>query len=228
MPDDATPVPARPPLTAHQRRVLGVLIEKQKTSKSADTYPMTLNSVTVGCNQKTNRDPVLDLDEDTVEETLLDLGKLGLVMRMTGNRVDRFRHLLYEQWKVTKVEMAVLAELLLRGSQTEGDLRGRASRMDDIPDLDALRAVLAPLVERNLVLYLSEPGRRGTVVAHGFYQPDELERERLRHAAGAAETEPSRGGSRLDELAAEVAALKDRVARLEAKSSEYARTGKPV
>lgn len=219
---DESPSPAPQswsPLTATQRRVLGVLIEKQKTSKTADAYPMTLNSIVVGCNQKSNRDPVTELDEDEVEETLGELGRAGMVMRMTGGRADRFRHLLYEQWRVTKVELAVLAELLLRGSQTEGDLRGRASRMDDIPDLDALRGLLGPLAERKLVVYLSEPNRRGTVVTHGFWPADELERERAKHAGGGAvESDPApRSGGRLDEVLAELAALKERVARLEAR-----------
>ena len=141
------------------------------------------------------------------------------VMKITGGRTDRFRHVVYENWRVTKVELAVLAELLLRGSQTEGDLRGRASRMDDIADVDALRALLAPLADRRLVVYLSERNRRGTVVTHGFHPADELERERTRHAGGAAEADPTprAGGSKLDEVVAELAALKERVSRLEAR-----------
>ena len=213
MPDDAWPA-----LTPPQRRVLGVLIEKQKTSNTADTYPMTLNGIRVGCCQKSNRDPVAEYDEDEVEETLDQLGKLGLTMRMTGGRADRFRHLLYEQWRVTKVELAVLAELLLRGSQSEGDLRGRASRMDDIAGVDELRGLLGPLADRKLVVYLSERNRRGTVVTHGFYPADELEREKAKHAGGAAEPEATpRAGGKLDEVLAELAALKERVARLEAR-----------
>ena len=213
MPDDTWPA-----LTPPQRRVLGVLIEKQKTSNTADTYPMTLNSIRVGCSQKSNRDPVVEFDEDEVEAALDQLGKLGLTMRMTGGRADRFRHLLYEQWRVTKVELAILAELLLRGSQTEGDLRGRASRMDDIAGVDELRGLLGPLADRKLVVYLSERNRRGTVVTHGFYSLDELERERAKHAAGgASEPEPVKsGGGKLDEVLAELAALKERVSRLEA------------
>ncbi len=209
-----------PTLTAPQRRVLGVLIEKQKTSQTADAYPMTLNSVRVGCGQKSNRDPVAEYDEDEVEETLATLGKLGLTMRMTGGRADRYRHLLYEQWRVTKVELAILAELLLRGSQTEGDLRGRASRMDDITDIEELRGLLGPLADRGLVVYLSERNRRGTVVTHGFYPADELERERAKHASGAAEPEATpRAGGKLDEVLAELAALKERVSRLEQRLS---------
>ena len=164
-----------------------------------------------------------------VEETLGRLQRRGLVMKMTGGRVDRWRHLLYEAWKVAKVEMAVLAELLLRGPQTEGDLRGRASRMDEIKDLDELRGLLKGLAERNLVVYLSPPDRRGTVVTHGFHTPDELEREKGRHAGGAADHEPaparSSGGgsaleSRLNEAFDEIASLREAVSRLEQTVSE--------
>jgi uncharacterized protein YceH (UPF0502 family) len=224
---DPQPAPAAPtswePFAPYERRVLGVLIEKQKTSKSADAYPMTLNAITTGCNQKSNREPVYDLDTEAVEETLGELQRKGLVMKMTGGRADRWRHLLYELWKVSKVEMAVLAELLLRGPQTEGDLRGRASRMDEIKDLDELRGLLKDLAGRNLVVYLTEPNRRGTVVTHGFHAPDELERERGRHAAGVTDYEPaparsSGGGSaleaRLNEAFDEIANLREAVAPL--------------
>src|SRR5438552_14583793 len=91
-PQPAPPPPTWDPLPPLERRVLGVLVEKQKTSKTADAYPLTLNALATGCNQKTNRDPVLDLTDDEVEETLTALQKKGLVMRMTGSRVDRYRH----------------------------------------------------------------------------------------------------------------------------------------
>jgi uncharacterized protein YceH (UPF0502 family) len=153
------------PLEPTERRVLGVLIEKQKTSKTADAYPMTLNSLTTGCNQKSNRDPITELDDDDVEETLNTLQRNGYVLKIVGGRTDRYRHLLYDLWRVSKVEMAILAELLLRGPQSEGDLRGRASRMDDIADLDALRELLKSLASRNLVVYLTPEGR-GAVLTH--------------------------------------------------------------
>jgi uncharacterized protein YceH (UPF0502 family) len=129
--------------------------------------------------------------------------------------------------------MAILAELLLRGPQTEGDLRGRASRMDEVKDLDELRGLLKGLAERNLVVYLTEPGRRGTVVTHGFHTPDELERERGRHAGGAADHEPApvRSGSgsaleaRLSEALDEIANLREAVSRLEQAVDELRRDG---
>ena len=226
---DPLPPPVVPnwePLSADERRVLGVLIEKQKTSKSADAYPMTLNSIVTGCNQKSNRDPVTEYDEDEVEETLTALQGKGLVMKVVSSRADRWRHLLYEFWKATKIEMAILAELLLRGPQTEGDLRGRASRMEEIADLDELRGHLKNLVDRKQVVYLSEPGRRGTMVTHGFHPAEDYDRLRKTAAAGAsaladAVSTRSSGPStsametRLDEAFAEIARLRDQVVRLE-------------
>lgn len=188
------PQPHWEPLSVVERRILGVLIEKQKTSKTADSYPLTLNALTTGCNQKSNRDPVLELTEDEVEEGLTGLQKKGLVMRMTGGRVDRFRHELYEAWTRDGPQLAVLSELLLRGPQTKGELRGRASRMAPIDSLDVLEEVLKPLVERQLVVYLTDPDRRGATLTHGFYTRDEL--SHLKTHAGSAPTEPSASPAR--------------------------------
>ena len=116
-PETPTPAPAWPVLDMVERRVLGVLVEKQKTSKSADAYPLSLNALVTGCNQKSNRDPVLTLGEDEVEERLLRCLKKNLVARVTSTRVMRWRHLLYEAWHVDKLELAILAELLLRGAR---------------------------------------------------------------------------------------------------------------
>ncbi len=222
MPDTAAELPPAPtwaPLSANERRALGVLVEKNKTAKTPDTYPMTLNGVWVGCNQKSNRDPVLELDEDGVEEALTDLMKKGLTIKQQGGRVDRWRHLLYDAWMPAKVELAILAELLLRGPQSEGDLRGRASRMDEIADLDTLRALLKGLCERNLTVYLSPPGR-GAMVTHGFHTPEELAALRGSQAPVPVEAapRPSVGlEAKLNEALAEIEKLKERVAALEAK-----------
>jgi uncharacterized protein YceH (UPF0502 family) len=148
-----------------------------------------MNSLVTGCNQKSNRDPVLDLSDLDVEEALVSCQKKGLAIKITGGRVERWRHNLYETWQADKVELAILAELLLRGPQTEGELRGRASRMEPIADLDALRALLKPLIERHLVVYLSPEGRRGTMITHGFHAPEELNALRTRHRAEETETQ---------------------------------------
>jgi uncharacterized protein len=193
-----------PALDVQDRRVLGVLVEKAKTTP--DAYPLSINAIVTGSNQKSNRDPLMELEDDDVEEALSRCKAQGLVMKVIGGRVDRWRHLLYETWHVNKVELAILAELLLRGPQTEGELRTRASRMEPIDDLDALRSALKPLVQRKLVIYLTPEDRRGAVVTHGFHDPRELERLRAHHLAHPASvpeigqrstgSEPSSGPSR--------------------------------
>ena len=226
-----------PVLDLKERRALGVLVEKQKTTP--DAYPMSLNALVTGCNQKSNRDPVLFLSEEDVEYTLTRLQKGGLVIKITGGRVERWRHTLYDSWHVGKVEMAVLGELLLRGPQTEGELRTRASRMEPIDDLDQLRQVLRPLVERNLVVYLTPEERRGAMLTHGFHDPRERDQLRAHHAAEpapanipspvapasapAVQPTPSRAEAALPaleeslaEAKREIAALKNTIATLQA------------
>ena len=181
------------PLNNRERRVLGVLVEKAKTTP--EYYPLTIAAIVTGCNQKSNRDPVTNYDADDVEEILQGLRKKGaVVMVEAGGRVVRWKHTLYDWLKVTKVELAVIAELLLRGGQTEGDLRARAGRMEPLPDLAALQTVIDSLIAKELVIYLSPPGvRRGVVVTHNLYPPNELEREKARQAAAPIlDDEPER------------------------------------
>lgn len=160
------------PLSPRQRRVIGVLIEKAKTTP--DAYPLSLNAVTTGCNQKSNRSPQMQLTPDDVETVLDELRDLGAVVEVqTSGRVPKYRHLMYEWLGVDKVELAVMAELLLRGEQTVGELRARSSRMETIASQEALRPVLHSLIEKKLVLALSPEGR-GQVVSHGLYKEREL------------------------------------------------------
>ncbi len=232
----AAPPPATTwePLLPLERRILGALVEKQKTSKSPDSYPLSLNSLWTACNQKSNRDPVLDLSDDDVEQALPPLQKKGLVIRITGGRVERFRHNLYDLWTRNGPEMAVLAELLLRGPQTKGDLRTRATRMDPIETLEALEEILKSLTARRLAVYLTEPDRRGAVVTHGFHTPDELTRLKAHFAHSPASASliepdaaaPSRSSVSSDSHAAleaklagaigEIEVLKGKIAALEA------------
>lgn len=162
-----------PMLTPLERRILGVLVEKAKTTP--DGYPLTLNSLITGCNQKSNRDPVMDVSDAEVEEAIPNLKKLGYMQQILGSgRTDKFRHCLYDAMKLDKVQLAIIAELLLRGAQSEGDLRSRANRMEPIADLDALRPIVKTLAERGMVIYLTPEGRRGTMVTHGFHTAEEL------------------------------------------------------
>src|ERR1700730_8776997 len=110
------------PLSAIDRRVLGVLAEKAKTTP--DGYPMSINSLRSGCNQKSNRHPLMELELEDVEESLTRLRAAGAVAEVQGSgRVLRYRHYMYEWLGVEKVELGVMTELLLRGAQTEGELR---------------------------------------------------------------------------------------------------------
>ncbi len=214
------------PLSARERRVLGVLVEKQKTTP--EYYPLSVAALVSGCNQKSNRDPVTNYDADDVEEILAGLRQKGAaVMVEGGGRVVRWKHSLYD-WlglKGRAAEMAVLAELMLRGPQTEGELRQRAARMDPIPDLPALQTILNYLNELGLAVYLTPPGqRRGVVVAHGLYPADELERLRQKHAQGGpsddegpaprASAAPSARPDDVAALRGEVEALRDQLAAL--------------
>jgi uncharacterized protein YceH (UPF0502 family) len=170
------------PISPTDRRVLGVLVEKAKTTPEA--YPMSANAVTTGCNQKSNRSPLMQIEPDQAEESLDRLRQLGAVGLIEGyGRVRKYRHYLYEWLGVEKVELAVMAELLLRGDQTEGELRARASRMEPIADLNALRPVLESLKAKGLLISLTPEGR-GHVVTHALYRANELERLKASYAAG--------------------------------------------
>jgi len=179
------------PLDAVERRVLGTLVEKGKTTP--DQYPLSLNALVTGCNQKSNRDPVMTLDEEQVTRALTSLRHSGAVAEVYGSgKIPRYRHLAYEWLGVEKEELAILGELLLRGEQTEGDLRGRASRMDPISDLDTLRGHLDALASRGLVVWLSPPGR-GRMLTHGLLPSEKLEKVRAGLGMAAAAVEHSTG-----------------------------------
>jgi uncharacterized protein YceH (UPF0502 family) len=170
------------PLASIERRILGVLVEKAKTTPNA--YPITLNALTTGCNQKSNREPHMELKPDQVEAALEALRETGAVAEIQGDgRVPKYRHYMYEWLGVDKVELSVMAELLLRGEQTVGELRGRASRMDSIDSLEALRPILKSLMDKNLVVALTPEGR-GQVVAHNLYSEREMNELHRRFAGG--------------------------------------------
>ena len=196
MTDDRTTLPhggeASPrwqPVGAIDRRVAGVLAEKAKTTPSG--YPMSLNAIRTACNQKSNRAPMMNLEGEDVEESLDRLRRLGAVGMIEGyGRVAKYRHYLYEWLAVEKVELAVMAELLLRGAQTVGELRARAARMEPIADLSALRPVLESMKSKGLVIPLTPEGR-GHVVAHALYQPAELENVKAQYGQVAAAGSPA-------------------------------------
>ncbi|MCP5162216.1 MAG: DUF480 domain-containing protein [Hahellaceae bacterium] len=161
-------------LSLYETRVIGVLLEKEITTP--DQYPLSLNALTNACNQKSNRHPVLELDEITVKQTLESLRKRGMVTVSPGSRVEKFQHRFcnteFSELKFTPQQVAVVCELLIRGPQTPGELRSRASRMAEFSDVkvveDTLKA-LADYTGDSLVAMLPrEPGKRESRYAHLF------------------------------------------------------------
>ncbi|MDP1560914.1 MAG: DUF480 domain-containing protein [Pirellulaceae bacterium] len=193
---DAGSAPAWRPLTARQRRVLGTLIEKSKTTP--DAYPLTMLALTTGCNQKSNRNPTNNYSQEQIEETVDYLKGIGAVTLVQGNgRVPKVRHYAYQWLGLSKVEAAIMTELLLRGEQTLGELRTRASRMEPIADLGELQKLLHDLQSRNLVQYLT-PAGRGQMVTHNLYQ-DAEKTELKQKYAGYTGQEPPHADSAADE-----------------------------
>src|SRR5262245_15512963 len=211
------------PLDANQRRVLGVLVEKAKTTPAG--YPMSVNAIVTGCNQKNNRDPVMTLEDIDVERALEGLRVAGAASEIDWmGRVAKWKHHAYEWLGVSRAELAVMAELLLRGAQAMGELRGRAARLAPIEDLAALRPIVAGLVERGLMIELTPVGR-GQVVSHNLYLEPEMAQLRAdpgaegsrpaaeyERAAAPAASAPAAGA--LAALTAEVAELGEALARL--------------
>ena len=232
-PHEPAAVPKWKPLDARQRRVLGVLIEKAKTTPAA--YPMSVNAIVTGCNQKNNRDPLTTYDDIDVEKALDELRTLGVVTEIDWlGRVSKYKHHAYEWLGVSRPELAVLTELLLRGAQAMGDLRARAARMVPIADLAELRPIADALVQRGLMIELTSAGR-GQIVSHNLYLPSEraeLSVGSTSHGAHATREErsvvsierstvPAAGTSdRIEALSAEVASLRAEVAELQERLRE--------
>jgi uncharacterized protein len=148
-------------LSAAETRVLGCLLEKQVTTP--DVYPLTLNSLRLACNQSTNRDPVVDYDDEVLRDAMHRLERRGYARLASGrgSRAPKYRHLLAEALPLTGGEHAVLCVLLLRGPQTPGELKQRAERMHAFADLDAVHETLDRLIARELVMRLERrPGQK--------------------------------------------------------------------
>jgi uncharacterized protein YceH (UPF0502 family) len=209
-------------LSREEARVIGCLIEKQITTP--DQYPLSLNALTNACNQKSNRDPVMSLDEPSVQHIVDTLARRHFVMEKSGfgSRVPKFQHRFcnseYGTLKFSPQELAIVCELLLRGPQTPGELRTRASRMAAFTDTDAVEAALARLTERAdgpfVVRLPREPGRRDARYAHLFSGAVAAAAPAVPGETPSASAEPSRL-ERLEEqvreLRAELAAIKARL-----------------
>ncbi|MHA3353101.1 YceH family protein [Yersinia enterocolitica] len=159
-------------LNAQEARVIGCLLEKQVTTP--EQYPMSLNGVTIACNQKTNREPVMELSESEVQQTLDFLLKKHLIRTQSGNRVMKYEHRFcnseFGNLKFSPAELAVMTTLFLRGAQTPGELRTRTSRMYEFSDVAETEEVLNQLSLRDdgpfVVRLAREPGKRESRFMH--------------------------------------------------------------
>jgi uncharacterized protein YceH (UPF0502 family) len=187
-------------------RVLGCLIEKQRTTP--DTYPLTLNALRLACNQATNRDPVVDYDEETIREALQRLWRKEWARLASGqgSRSVKYRQLVQETLRLADEEISILCVLMLRGPQTPGELKQRTERLYPFGGLAEIDETLGRLVERDLALRLERrPGQKEERYA-------QLLGGEVDVSAAAAETRPVLARDPLEErvaaLEAEVAALK--------------------
>jgi uncharacterized protein len=194
-------------LTLRECRVLGCLLEKQLSTP--DTYPLSMNSLLNACNQSSNRNPVLRMSEPEAQEAVDALMARRLVEHWPG-RVVKVAHTAKPTWNLSVQEAALLAELLLRGPQTPGELRTNTHRMYAFPDLAEVESCLAVLMETEppLVVRLARsPGAREARVAHllsGSYAADSAE---------GLESPPTRSGH-LEQLEAELASIREELADL--------------
>ena len=205
-------------LSPEELRVLGCLLEKQRTTP--DTYPLTMNALRSACNQSTNRDPVVAYDEETIRDALDRLGRRRFT-RLTsyhGSRAAKFRHLLDEALQIGPEEQAVLAVMMLRGPQTPGELLQRTERLHRFPDMETLHDLLDRLMERELVArYDRRPGQREDRYGHLLGAESDEEPSTAPpppRPAPAAPVAAPRDDDRLDRLERELAELRAEVAAL--------------
>ena len=190
--------------------MLGSLVEKELTTP--EYYPLSLNSLTNACNQKSNRDPVMALSEEEVVRALDSLRFKQLsVISADGGRVPKYRHLLAEKLGLVPAEQAVLCELLLRGPQTVGELRTRCERMHPFGDLSAVEVVLQELMEREspmIALMARQPGRKEGRYAQLFSELPESGAEGAESAPEAARQRVNAENERVARLEEEMAVLR--------------------
>jgi len=202
-------------LTDVETRVLGALVEKELTTP--EYYPLSLNALVNACNQKSNRDPVMNLEEDAVREAMRTLDKKGFAGAADNmvSRVTKYEHRLQEVYNFTRHETALLAELLLRGPQTPGELRTRADRMHKFDDLGIVHSTLQRLMKREPPLVTVLPRQPGTKEArYAHLLSGDVEVPPQESAAGVAVTSGVSSGERIARLENQVETLQSEIADL--------------
>ena len=212
-------------LNSVEVRVLGALIEKEITTP--EYYPLTLNSLTTACNQKSNRDPVVSLEEKAVVRALESLREKGLARQVSGvdMRVPKHYHLFDEKVGLTRPQIAALCVLMLRGPQTVGEIRGRSGRLYEFAGLEEVERVLVELAERTegaLVVQLArQPGRKESRYAHVLMGEPEEEDAQTEGPVDAAALEVRAENERIAALEEQVEALRDELADVRSAFAQF-------
>jgi uncharacterized protein len=208
-------------LSEIEARVLGCLVEKEITTP--EYYPLSLNALVHACNQKSNRDPIMNVDEDAVRHALRALGDQMLARSASGDsRVPKYEHRLADTFNFTRPETAIICELMLRGPQTPGELRSRAERMHPFEDLSVVHSTLKHLMEREPPLVKLLPRQAGNKEARYVHLlSGDVEIREASPATGAAPSRILWENERIAELEAEISDLQKEVADLKAQFAEF-------
>ena len=209
-------------LTETEARIVGALVEKQLTTP--EYYPLTLNALVNACNQKSNRDPVVAFNEATVTNTLEDLRDRNLVYVFYGStsRVPKYKHMLPGVYELEPSETAVITELLLRGPQTAGELRGRCERLYEFGGLGEVQETLDGLMRRDEPLIVKlpvQPGRKEARFAHLLSGEIDIEALAAAHPSRAAQAEAA--SDRIGKLEEEVTSLRGEVEAIKQTFEEF-------
>ncbi|WP_333983449.1 YceH family protein [Ectopseudomonas khazarica] len=208
-----SPLVGESPLHAIEVRILGCLIEKQLTTP--ESYPLTLNAVQLACNQKTSREPLMNLESGEVGRYLRSLEGRQLVHLQMGSRADRWEQRCDKQLELVKPQTVLLGLLMLRGPQTLNELLTRSNRMYDFDDVAEIQHQLERLIGRGLAMLLPrQTGQREDRYMHLLGEPADLESLLANRPSGRSEA-AAPNEDRLVELEARIAALEERLARLE-------------
>lgn len=207
-----------------EARVLGCLVEKEITTP--EYYPLSLNALVHACNQKSNREPLMNLEEDAVRHALRGLGEHALARSASGDsRVAKYEHRLAEMFNFTRPEAAILCELLLRGPQTPGELRSRAERMHPFEDLSVVHTTLKHLMEREpplVTLLPRQPGTKEARCAHLLSGNVEVqESPDVQPNKVNAVSNSSVDGERVARLESEIADLQKEIVDLKRQFAEF-------
>jgi uncharacterized protein len=207
-------------------RVLGSLIEKELTTP--EYYPLSLNALVNACNQKSNRDPAMNLDEAQVSKALDSLRfKQFALVSGSGGRVVKYRHALVEKFRFTPAELAVICELLVRGPQTVGELRTRGERMYRFADLAEVEGILEELMERSPAMVARlprQPGRKESRYCHLFSGDPDLSAAEYSAPADAASSRGAGGNERIAKLEEDVAGLRQELSELRQILADFRKT----